>query len=378
MSDHYSTLGVSKDASPEEIKKAYRKKARQLHPDVNPSEEAAEEFKRVTLAYEVLSDNEKRRNYDATGDEQGRAGFPGGAGGFGGFGSGSFGFQDLFDMFTGGGGQSGPASRVRQGQDALIIVSISLKDAVFGVEKTVELNTAVTCKSCEGEGTAPGTHPETCETCHGQGFMQRRVQSILGTVMQQVECPSCQGYGTVIKHRCPECHGQGRVGEKLPLTFTVPAGVNDGARIRLRGKGEAGLNGGPNGDLYIDLNVKRDKYFVRDGDNLTTTVNIPMVAAVLGTTVPLETFDGVQEITIPEGAQSGDIVTLNGLGVTRLHSDKRGDLQVRIQVTTPTNVNSEQRELLQKFAELRGEDLHEGTHVKQKHGLFSRLKDQFK
>ena len=196
--------------------------------------------------------------------------------------------------------------------------------------------------------------------------------------MQQVECPSCHGYGTVIKHRCPECHGQGRVGEKLPLTFTVPAGVNDGARIRLRGKGEAGLNGGPNGDLYIDLNVKRDKYFVRDGDNLTTTVNIPMVAAVLGTTVPLETFDGVQEITIPEGAQSGDIVTLNGLGVTRLHSDKRGDLQVRIQVTTPTNVNSEQRELLQKFAELRGEDLHEGTHVKQKHGLFSRLKDQFK
>ena len=196
--------------------------------------------------------------------------------------------------------------------------------------------------------------------------------------MQQVECPSCQGYSTVIKHRCPECHGQGRVGEKLPLTFTVPAGVNDGARIRLRGKGEAGLNGGPNGDLYIDLNVKRDKYFVRDGDNLTTTVNIPMVAAVLGTTVPLETFDGVQEITIPEGAQSGDIVTLNGLGVTRLHSDKRGDLQVRIQVTTPTNVNSEQRELLQKFAELRGEDLHEGTHVKQKHGLFSRLKDQFK
>ena len=168
------------------------------------------------------------------------------------------------------------------------------------------------------------------------------------------------------------------MGEKLPLTFTVPAGVNDGARIRLRGKGEAGLNGGPNGDLHIDLNVKRDKYFVRDGDNLTTTVNIPMVAAVLGTTVPLETFDGVQEITIPEGAQSGDIVTLNGLGVTRLHSDKRGDLQVRIQVTTPTNVNSEQRELLQKFAELRGEDLHEGTHVKQKHGLFSRLKDQFK
>ena len=178
MSDHYSTLGVSKDASPEEIKKAYRKKARQLHPDVNPSEEAAEEFKRVTLAYEVLSDNEKRRNYDATGDEQGRAGFPGGAGGFGGFGSGSFGFQDLFDMFTGGGGQSGPASRVRQGQDALINVSISLKDAVFGVEKTVELNTAVTCKSCEGEGTAPGTHPETCETCHGQGFIQLRVQSI--------------------------------------------------------------------------------------------------------------------------------------------------------------------------------------------------------
>ena len=368
MSDHYATLGVSKDASPEEIKKAYRKKARQLHPDVNPSADADEEFKRVTLAYEVLSDTEKRRIYDATGDEQGRAGGFGGTG-FGGFGGAGFGFQDLFDMFTGG-QQSGPASRVRQGQDSLINVSISLRDAVFGVEKTIDLKTAVTCQSCQGEGTAPDTHPETCDTCHGAGYMQRRVQSILGTVMQQVECPTCHGYGTVIKHPCAECSGKGRVRANEPVTFTVPAGVNDGARIRLRGKGEAGLNGGPNGDLYIDLRIKSDKYFNREGDDLLTTVNVPMVAAALGTVIPLETFDGQQQVNIPAGSQR--------LGAARLHEDRRGDLRVRIQVTTPTNLNEEQRTMLRQFAELRGENLQEGSHVKQKHGLFSKLKEQFK
>ena len=376
---HYDTLGVSNDASPEEIKKAYRKKARQLHPDVNPSEDAAEEFKRVTLAYEVLSDPEKRRNYDTTGDEQGRAGYPGGdgypGGGFSGFG----GFEDLLNMFTGGAaGARGPASRMRQGQDDLITVSISLQDAVFGVEKTIERRSAVTCKSCNGEGTAEGTQPETCTTCSGHGFMQRRVQSILGTVMQQVECPDCHGYGTVIKTPCPECHGQGRVREDVPLTFNVPAGVHDQARIRLRGKGEAGLYGGPNGDLYIDLNVKRDKYFSREGDNLVTTVNIPMVAAALGTTIPLKTFDGDQEVAIPAGTQSGDVITLNGLGATVLGTERRGDLLVRVQVVTPTDLTEEQRELLRQFAALRNEPLNEGAQVKQRGGLFSRLKDQFK
>jgi len=208
--------------------------------------------------------------------------------------------------------------------------------------------------------------------------MQRRVQSILGTVMQQVECPDCHGYGTVIKTPCPECHGQGRVREDVPLTFNVPAGVHDQARIRLRGKGEAGLYGGPNGDLYIDLNVKRDKYFSREGDNLVTTVNIPMVAAALGTTIPLNTFDGDQEVAIPAGTQSGDVITLNGLGATVLGTERRGDLLVRIQVVTPTDMTEEQRELLRQFAALRGESLTEGSQVKHRGGLFSRLKDQFK
>ncbi len=185
--------------------------------------------------------------------------------------------------------------------------------------------------------------------------MQRRVQSILGTVMQQVECPTCHGYGTVIKHPCAECSGKGRVRANEPVTFTVPAGVNDGARIRLRGKGEAGLNGGPNGDLYIDLRIKSDKYFNREGDDLLTTVNVPMVAAALGTVIPLETFDGQQQVNIPAGSQSGDTVTLPGLGAARLHEDRRGDLRVRIQVTTPTNLNEEQRTMLRQFAELRGE-----------------------
>ena len=282
-------------------------------------------------------------------------------------------------MFTGGAaGARGPASRVRQGQDDLITVSISLQDAVFGVEKTIERRSAVTCKSCNGEGTAEGTQPETCTTCAGHGYMQRRVQSILGTVMQQVECPDCHGYGTVIKTPCPECHGQGRVREDVPLTFTIPAGVHDQARIRLRGKGEAGLHGGPNGDLYVDLNVKRDKYFSREGDNLATTVNIPMAAAALGTVIPLKTFDGDQEVSIPAGTQSGDTITLNGLGATVLGTERRGDLLVRVQVTTPTDLTEEQRELLRQFAALRNEPLNEGSQVKQRGGLFSRLKDQFK
>lgn len=378
MSDHYATLGVAKDASPEEIKKAYRKKARKLHPDVNPSQEAAEEFKRVTLAYEVLSDTDKRRNYDTTGDEQGRAGGFGDPG-FGGFGGASFGFQDLFNMFAGGAQQAGPASRVRQGQDSLINVSISLRDAVFGIEKTIDLTTAITCPLCEGEGTAKGTHPETCDTCKGVGYMQRRVQSILGTVMQQVECPACTGYGTIIKNPCPECNAKGRVKSSVPITFTIPGGVNDGARIRLRGKGEAGMYGGPNGDLYIDLRVKDDKYFSRKDDNLLTTVNVPMVAAALGTVIELDTFDGKQQVDIPAGSQSGDTVTLPGLGVTHLHEERRGDLLVDIQVTTPTHLNEEQRNLLRQFAEMRGEGLQEANHVKQKHGgFFSKIKEQFK
>lgn len=380
MSNHYETLGVSRDASPEEIKKAYRKKARQLHPDINPSEEAAEEFKRVSLAHDVLSDPEKRRIYDQTGNENGTAGgFGGGAGGFGGPGFG--GVQDIFDAFFGGGGAArGPRSRVRQGQDALIQVTIDLKDAVFGGEKPITVDTAVTCDTCRGEGAAEGTHPETCDTCQGQGFMQRQVQSILGTVVQPVECPSCRGYGTVIKSPCAQCYGEGRVRERKPLTIKIPAGISDGARIRLSGHGEAGTGGGPNGDLYVDLQIARHETFRREGDDLLAKVAVPMTAAALGTTIQLETFDGPQELQIPAGTQAGDLLTLKGLGVTRLRGVGRGDLRVEIEVRTPTDLTPEQQQLLRQFSESRGENLTVSETISQKQGggFFSRLKDHLK
>lgn len=377
MSSHYETLGVSKDATADEIKKAYRKKARQLHPDINPSEEAAEEFKRVSLAHDVLSDPEKRRIYDQTGNENGTAGgFGGGAGGFGG---GFGGFQDIFDTFFNQ-GPSGPQSRMRQGQDALINVKIDLQDAVFGVNKPITVDTAVTCERCEGEGTAEGTHPETCTTCHGQGYMQRQVQSILGTVVQPVECPSCRGFGTVIKNPCAECYGEGRVRERKPLTIKIPAGVTNGARIRLSGQGEAGTAGGPNGDLYVELRVASHPVFERDGDDLVATVGVPMTAAALGTTVTLETFDGEQEIQVPTGTQSGDVITLKNLGVTRLRGGGRGDLRVQVEVRTPVDLTEEQKNLLLQFSEARGEDLKVSETVSHKSsgGFFSRLKDHLK
>lgn len=373
MSSHYETLGVSRDASAEDIKKAYRKKARQLHPDINPSEEAAEEFKRVSLAHDVLSDPEKRRIYDQTGNENGTAGGFGDAGGFpGGFG----GFQDIFDTFFNS-TPRGPQSRMRQGQDALINVKIDLKEAVFGVNKPITVDTAVTCSHCEGEGTAEGTHPETCDTCHGQGYMQRQVQSILGTVVQPVECPSCRGFGTVIKSPCAECYGEGRVRERKPLTIKIPAGVTNGARIRLSGQGEAGTAGGPNGDLYVELRVNPDPTFTRDGDDLVATVGVPMTAAALGTTITLDTFDGAQEVQIPTGTQSGDVITLDGLGVNRLRGGSRGDLRVVVEVRTPQNLTEEQKELLLQFSQLRGEDLKVSETVTHKQGgFFSRLKDR--
>ncbi|UBH23818.1 molecular chaperone DnaJ [Micrococcus porci] len=378
MADHYATLGVSRDASAEEIKRAYRKLARQHHPDVNPSEEAAEEFKRISHAYEVLSDEDKRRVYDQTGNENGTAGGFGG-GGFGGAGFG--GFADIFETFmnaagTPGGGR-GPMPRARRGQDALVTARIELRDAVFGGEATLQLDTAVTCERCSGTCCEPGTHPETCSTCQGQGMTQRPVRSMLGTIMAAETCPVCRGFGTVIPHPCTECSGQGRVRVQQPLTIRIPAGVDDGTRIHLAGRGEAGPGGGPNGDLYVEVQVRPDEVFRREGDHLATTVTVPMAAAALGTSVTLETLDGPQEVDIEPGTQSGHVETLRGLGVGRLRGAGRGDLKVDVVVTTPTDVTDEQRALLEQLAGLRGEEVVHGAPPQSK-GMFARLRENLK
>lgn len=376
MADHYETLGVGRDASAEEIRRAYRKLARTHHPDVNPGPEAAEEFKRISLAYEVLSDEDKRRIYDATGNENGTAGGFGG-GGFGGAGFG--GFADIFETFmnAAGGAGRGPVPRARRGQDALVTARIELKDAVFGGETTLQLDTAVPCERCHGTCCEPGTQPETCSTCRGQGMTQRPVRSMLGTVMATETCHMCQGFGTVLPHPCTECSGQGRVRAERPLTLRIPAGVDDGTRIHLAGRGEAGPGGGPNGDLYVEVQVRPDPVFRREGDHLATTVTVPMAAAALGTSITLETLDGPHEVEIEPGTQSGHVETVRGLGVGRLRGTGRGDLKVDVVVTTPTDLTAEQRELLEALAASRGEQVEHGAPPQSK-GMFARLRENLK
>ena len=370
MATHYETLGVSKDASGEEIKKAYRKLARKLHPDVNPGEEAAEKFKAVTHAYEILNDTEKRSNYDATGNENGN-------GAQGGFGGGFCGFGDIFDQFFGGGGGSaGPRSRTEPGRDALVRVKISLEDAVKGTVYPLELRTAVVCPVCHGDCCAPGSHPATCDICRGAGHIQRPVRSILGNMMTVAECPACAGYGTTLPKPCPECQGDGRVADQMEKQLRIPAGVATGTRIHLARQGEAGPGGGQNGDLYVEIEVERHAVFDRDGNDLRAVLTVSMTAASLGTDVTLETFDGDREISIRPGTETGNTVKLDDLGVPRLRGGGRGDLIVEVRVETPRNLDDEQRALLEQLAALRGETFTEGKF--EQRGLMSRLRDKLR
>lgn len=363
MSDLYAALGVSRDASIEEIKKAYRRLARELHPDVNPDPATQERFKEVTHAYDVLSDSEKRAQYDRGGDP-----FAGG----GGFGNG-FGFSDIMDAFFGQGGSRGPRPRMRRGQDALIRIPVDLNAACFGSEQELTVETAVACPTCNGACTAPGTSVRTCEVCKGRGEVQQVTRSFIGQVMTSRPCHACQGYGTLIPHPCSECAGEGRVRTRKSITIPIPAGVETGTRIQLAGQGEVGPGGGPAGDLYVEIIEEPHQFLVRDGDDLHCTVSIPMTSAALGTQVSIETLDGSEEIDIKAGTHSGERVVLKNLGMGRLRGSGRGDLIVHVEVKTPTKLNDEQAELLRKLAELRGEDAE-----KAEHGVFSKIRDAFR
>ncbi len=372
--DYYALLGVPRDASPEDIKKAYRRLARELHPDVNPDPEHQEKFKLVTAAYEVLSDPEKRQMYDLGGDPLG----PRGGGGAGGFGT-TFDFGDIMDAFFGGGGTArGPRMRSRRGQDALIRIQITLADAVFGSTRDLTVDTAVRCGSCDAAGTAPDTTTETCPMCKGRGEIQQVQRSFLGQVMTSRPCPQCQGFGSTIPHPCPECSGDGRVRTRRTLTVQVPPGVDTGTRIQLSGEGEVGPNGGPPGDLFVEIVVTPHELFERHGDELHCVVTVPMTAAALGTTMTLDTLDGPTDIDIRPGTQSGESLTVRGKGAARLRSTGRGDLHVHLQVQTPTKLDPEQEELLRQLADLRHEStVQVGTQASAQGGLFSRLKDAF-
>ncbi|SDQ04744.1 molecular chaperone DnaJ [Quadrisphaera sp. DSM 44207] len=365
MTDHYAALGVPRDASTEDIKKAYRKLARQLHPDVNPS--AGERFKEVSAAYEVLANPDKRRAYDM-----------GGSGGPGaGFGQG-FGFSDIFETFFGGaGGGRGPVSRAQPGQDALIRLEVDLREAVFGSERELAVDTAVTCPRCDGSCAEPGTSERTCDVCGGRGQVQRTARSLLGQVLTTSPCPTCGGYGTVIPSPCAECAGEGRVRSRRTLTIRVPAGVDTGTRIQLAGQGEVGPGGGPAGDLYVEVVQRPHELFTRRGDDLHCSLAVPMTAAALGATIPLETLDGTRDVEVRPGTQPGEVLTLRGLGVTHLRSGGRGDLHVHVDVKVPTRLDDEQERLLRELARLRGDERPDGGFAPAQQGVFSRLKDRF-
>ncbi len=352
MADYYGALGVGTDATDDELKKAYRKLARQLHPDVNPDPAAQERFKTVTAAYEVLSDPQKRQVVDLGGDPlssgQGSAGnpFPQGFGGLG----------DIMDAFFGGGTTRGTRSRVRQGADALLRIECDLAETVFGVERELTVETAVVCSTCTGEGSAPGTHPSTCDTCHGRGEVQSVQRSFLGQVMTTRACPRCAGLGQVIEQPCGECKGDGRVRARRTLRVKVPAGMEPGLRLRLSGQGEVGPGGGPPGDVYVEVLERPHPVFTRDGDDLHCTVTLPMTAAALGTCVPLATLDGDEELDIAPGTQPAAVLTLRARGVPHLQATGRGDLHVHLQVEVPTRLDTKQEELLRDLARLRGEE----------------------
>jgi len=366
VADHYEVLGVDRAATPEEIKKAYRKLARELHPDVNPSEDAAERFKLVTHAYDVLSDPDQRERYDL-----------GPQAGFGGAGAGGFGFGDIFDTFFGAaqGRTAGPRSRRERGQDALLRIEVDLDEVIFGTKREIEVDTAILCETCNGSCCAPGTSPVTCDICRGTGSIQRSVRSLLGNVMTSSPCGTCRGYGTVIPNPCPTCAGQGRVRAKRAVTVDVPSGVDTGMRLHLPGEGEVGPAGGANGDLYLEVKVKHHDIFSRNGDDLLATLEVQMTDAILGTTVKLAGLDGELAIDLKPGVQSADIVTVKDRGITRLRGGGRGDLKVGIQVVTPVRLNSKESQLIKEFAESRRPVPPEFATFQQ--GLFAKLRDRF-
>lgn len=369
--DYYSILGVSRDATPDDLKRAYRKLAREFHPDVNPAPEAAEKFKEINAAFEVLSDPQKRQVVDMGGDPYAASGGGGPTGPF-------MGFQDIMDAFFGGGGMGasrGPRSRTRPGADAVLRLDLELNEAAFGMESPITVDTAVVCSTCEGLGTADNSPPVSCDTCSGSGEVQSVQRTILGQVVTARPCPSCNGYGSVIPNPCGKCGGDGRVRTRRKLTVKIPPGVEDGMRIRLAGQGEVGPGGGPAGDLYVEIREKPHDVFTREGDDLHCKLKIPMTAAALGTRVTVTTLDSEETVDVHSGTQPGSTLRIRGAGVPRLRGgEARGDLYVHLDIRTPTKLDAEQEQLLHKLASLRDEEIIEPV---KGNGFFSRMRDAF-
>ena len=361
MSDHYETLGVSRNATADEIKKAYRKLAREFHPDANRDDPQAEDrFKEISAAYETLSDPEKRRRYDMFGDE-------GAGGGFSDFG----GISDLFASFFGGGGfggatRTGPA----RGADVLAEIALTLEEADTGIERDVEIETLNECPDCNGSGAAPGTFPTRCSDCGGSGELRQVRRTMFGNVMTASPCLRCGGRGEEIVSPCQRCNGRGRIAEFETLSVQIPPGVDDGAQLRVTGRGHAGTKGARAGDLYVAISIAPHEVFKRAGEDLGCEVHVPMTIAALGGTVEIPTLIGPEVVDVEPGTQPGHVVRLRNKGMTRLNGRGRGTLVALLKIDTPTDLTEEQEQLLRRFAELREENTSE-------RGFFDKIKEAF-
>ena len=375
--DYYEVLGVSKTATKDEIKSAYRKLAKQYHPDINKEPGAEEKFKEVQEAYDILYDDQKRQTYDQFGHaafEQG--GSTGGYGnpftgdGFSGAGFGDVDLGDIFSQFFGGGRRKqGPDLRPRRGEDKLMRVKISFMDSINGREITIPLSYDEECEHCHGSGAETPNDVQTCSNCKGQGFVRVRRQSLFGTVETQQTCPTCGGRGKTVTKKCSVCGGKGYTHVKKDVTIKVPAGILDGRQIRVEGKGERGYNGGPNGDLFIEIRVAEHEHFVRDGNDIHITIPLDFVDATLGTTVDIPTVYGEATLTIPEGTQPNQILRMKGKGVKDMRSGKAGDQYVHVEIKTPQKLSKEAKAALLKFKE---------ESQKEKETFFSKFKKLFK
>ncbi len=374
--DYYEVLGVQKGASDADLKKAYRNLAKQYHPDVNPGNKEAEaKFKEANEAYEVLSNPEKRSRYD----QFGHAGTdPNGFGGAGGFSDFDFGgIGDIFETFFGGSGFGGSRSRTRRGPqkgaDIKYSMEISFEEAAFGVEREINISRMEVCSKCTGTGAKPGTHASTCQHCNGTGQVQVKQNTPFGQFINSKTCDVCKGEGKIIADPCPACNGKGKLRNNVKLKINVPAGIDDGQTISLRGEGDPGSKGGPNGDLFLNIRVKKHPLYKRQGNDVVCEVPITFTQAALGAELEVPTLDGKVKYTVPEGTQTGSVFRLKGKGIPFLRGNGRGDQYVKVNIDVPKKLNEKQKELLKEFAELGGDEVHE-----QRKGFFDKMKDAFK
>jgi molecular chaperone DnaJ len=366
--DYYDVLGVNQQATEEEIKKAFRRLARQYHPDVNKDSDAEARFKEINEAYEVLSDRDKRASYDRFGHAGPQAGF-GGFGGFSGFG----GIEDIFEGFFGG-MRSGQARRgPLRGEDLRYDLAIEFEEAIFGCEKEILVPRHEVCPQCQGSGAEPGTQPIRCPQCNGTGEVRRQQQTFLGSFVQVTTCPRCQGEREIVTTPCTRCRGRKVVQVERLISVKIPAGVDDGTRIRLAGEGEPGARGGPAGNLYVVLHVKPHTFFRREDSNILMELDVNVAQAALGDKILVPTLDGEEELPIPAGTQTGEVFRLRGKGVPFLQRNGRGDQLVMIHVLTPTKLTKRQKELLTELSSTLGREV---VHQPEK-GLFAKMKEAF-